>query len=220
MGREMIFNLVSAVLNLAVIVMTAVAMAEFMRPEGGSANMKVVRTGCFKYFTVLSNLLCAFASAVMLYFNIRAFAAGQFVVPYWATVFKFTGVTAVMLTLTVVFILLAPGAGLKLLLEGGSLFMHLITPLAAALSFIVFEFPNKLDWYSILFALIPVALYAVLYFTMVVIVKKERGGWEDFYGFNKGGKWYVSAIVVIGMAALLAILVRFGHNAVTAAVGY
>ena len=220
MGREMIFNLVSAVLNLAVIVMTVIAMAEFTRPQGGSANMKVRSFKCFKYFTVLSNVLCALISAVTLFFAARALITGVSSVPYWATVLKFIGVTAVALTLTVVFVMLAPAAGLKLLLEGGSLFMHLLTPLIAILSFTVFECANVLDWYSVLFALIPVACYAVLYFVMVMIVKEEKGGWSDFYGFNKGGKWYVSAVVVIGMAAVLAILIRFGHNAVAAAIGY
>ncbi len=220
MDREMVFNLVSAVMNLAVIVFTVIAMADFTRPQGGSANMKVKRFECLKYFTVQSNLIAALTALLMLYFNIESLVTGHAAVPYWMSVFKFTGATAVMLTFTVVMTLLTPAVGLKLLLEGGSLYMHLITPLVAALTFIVFECTNTLDWYSLLFAIIPVVYYAILYFVMVVIVKEDRGGWQDFYGFNKGGKWYFSCVIVIGMAVGLAILIRFGHNAMTSAVGY
>lgn len=220
MSRELIFDIVSAVINLTIIVLTVVALTDFMRPSGGSANMKVKRFACLKYFTVQSNLIAAVTAVFMLYFNIEGLVTGHVDVPYWMSVFKLTGATAVMLTFTVVMILLAPAVGLKLLMEGGSLYMHLITPLIAALTFIVFECTNTVDWYSLIFALIPVICYAILYFILVVIVKEEKGGWNDFYGFNKGGKWYVSCVVVIGMAAVLAILIRFGHNAVTAAIGY
>ena len=53
------------------------------------------------------------------------------------------------------------------------------------------------------------ALYAVLYACKVLLAPPEKA-WEDFYGFNRGGKWYLSVclmllgtlLICLGLAAL------------------
>ena len=48
---------------------------------------------------------------------------------------------------------------------------------------------------------------------MVVIKGPEKDGWEDFYGFNKGGRWYLSVVMMAVMTLAIAFLIRSGHNA-------
>ena len=38
---------------------------------------------------------------------------------------------------------------------------------------------------------------------MVIIVGQENGGWADFYGFNMGGKWYISMAAMLAAAYLI-----------------
>ncbi|MBR6007021.1 MAG: hypothetical protein IK064_05275 [Clostridia bacterium] len=204
-------NIISLICNLAVFVLTFLSLAEFFL-RGGKANMQVKDTRCFEYFTVDSNVLAATAAAIMLVFNVIALISGVYEMPYWVMVLKFVGTCAVALTFFVVMLMLAPYAGYRYMLEGCSLYMHLINPVAAMLSFMFADFGGRLGPMSLVYALIPVVIYGAVYFIMVVGIGKEKGGWEDFYGFNKGGRWYVSAPLVLGMSFVIAFLIRLVHN--------
>ena len=85
------------------------------------------------------------------------------------------GTAAVTVTMLTVFLFLGPNLGYKKLLTGRDLYMHLVTPLLAILSFLCCE---KRYLYKVLCA-------------------PEGKRWEDFYGFNKGGKWPVSLAVML-----------------------
>lgn len=209
----MLFPILSLISNLAIFFMTFISLLVFF-VKGGDANMKVKAERCFRYFTVDSNVLAALASAVMVYFNIRTLASGDLSVPAWATVFKFTGAAAVALTFFVVIFMLAPFSkdGFFSLYEGTGFIMHLVTPVLAMLSFILFDGGERLSYLTILIAVIPTMIYAVVYFYMVMIKGEGNGGWEDFYGFNKGGKWYLFAPGVVGMSALFSFLLLLLHN--------
>lgn len=209
----MLFNILSLVSNALIFVLTAYSVISFY-VKGGDANMKVRNEKCFEYFTVDSNILAAITSAVMIVFNIMSFSKGGFAAPMWALVFKLVGATAVGLTFLVVVTMLAPFAekGYFSLFEGSSFFMHFLTPVLAMLSFVLFEGGMRIGFINILFALIPTIIYAVVYFIMVLIVGEEKGGWNDFYGFNKGGKWYITAPAIIGMTALISFGLIALHN--------
>ena len=45
----------------------------------------------------------------------------------------------------------------------------------------------------------PVLLYGAVYLYKVVFTPEERR-WEDFYGFNKGGKWPAAFITMMAGA--------------------
>ena len=62
-------------------------------------------------------------------------------------------------------------------------------------------------WYPLSFALsltgmLPVILYGTLYLNRVVTVKR----WEDFYGFNKNGKWQISFSAMVAGSFLLCVI--------------
>ena len=39
-----------------------------------------------------------------------------------------------------------------------------------------------------------VILYGIVYLVMVVALGPLNGGWEDFYGFNRGGYWPIALL--------------------------
>lgn len=153
----------------------------------------------FRYFTTLSNLLCAIAAAVVLLHS-----GGT--LPAWAMLLKYAGTAAVSVTMLTVFLFLGPAShDWKGLLSGISLVLHLFCPLLAIVSFVFFE-KTELPVWAIAVGVAPVLIYGIIYGIMVIGVREERR-WRDFYGFNRNGKWPVSfALMLIGAAAVSAAL--------------
>ena len=150
----------------------------------------------FRYFTTLSNVLCAIASLAV----VIAWCFGE--LPLWVMILKFTGTAAVTVTMLTVFCVLGPVSHeWKDLLSGPELLLHLFCPLLAIVSLLVFERPDAPAW-LIAIGAAPVFLYAVLYWYKVIHVPEERK-WPDFYGFNRNGKWPLTASMMLLSALLI-----------------
>ena len=156
-------------------------------------------TRLFRYFTTLSNVLCAIASLVAVVFGL----CGP--LPLWALLLKYTGTAAVTVTMLTVFLFLGPTShDWKGLLTHAELFLHLICPLLAIVSFLFFEKTAMPAW-SIVIGALPVPVYGAWYLYKVVFAP-EAQRWEDFYGFNRGGNWPRSAVAMVGGTALVSLL--------------
>ena len=142
-----------------------------------------------RYFTAQSNLLCA--AAALLTALCRVFGGA----PNGVLLLKYAGTAAVTVTLLTVLFFLGPKLGYRKLLAGPDLFLHLICPVLAILSHILWDKP-RMSFAGVLIGVLPVALYGALYFYKVVLVGGERG-WPDLYGFNRGGKWPVSCVAML-----------------------
>ena len=115
-----------------------------------------------------------------------------------AWLLKYIGTAAVTVTMLTVFLFLAPSVGkdwISVLLKGPDLFMHLFTPLLALLSFCVFE-KQGMDFATALFGMLPVAVYGPWYLYKIRFAPEAKR-WDDFYGFNRGGKWPVSFALML-----------------------
>ncbi len=151
----------------------------------------------FRYFTTLSNLLCAAAAAAVL----CCYALGE--LPLWVIVFKYAGTCAVTVTMLTVLLYLLPASGdWRLVLYGTDMILHVICPLMAIASFLFFEKTDMPAWVMAP-GVAPVMLYAVLYCRKVVFAPEARR-WEDFYGFNYKGKWPISCAAMTVLAGLTA----------------
>ena len=179
-------------LNTLIALLTLLIVVSFFRKDG----QWVPERGKFalRFFTTLSNILCAVACLL------TALAMNAGGVPEWIWMLKYIGTAAVTVTMLTVLLFLAPSFGkgaLKVLLSGTDLFMHLITPLLALVSFCVFE-RRGMTFCQSLWGLLPVVLYGPLYLYKILFALPEKR-WEDFYGFNKQGKWPVAfACMVAG----------------------
>ena len=181
------------VLNLLVFLVTVLLVVSFAKKEGKWMPEKW--RIALRFFTCQSNLLCAASCFLMAVSGM----AGE--VPEWIWLLKYAGTAAVTVTMLTVFLFLAPSVGkgwVKVLLTGkpSDLFMHLITPVTALVSFLVFE-RRGMGFGQALWGMLPVILYGILYIYKTQFAVPEKR-WEDFYGFNRGGKWPAS------MACMLA----------------
>ena len=178
--------MISRCINALIFIITLYLVLRDTRGDGHFDSQKVCFA--FRFFTELSNVFCAFTALFM------CLLPGA----NWVWVLKYIGTAAVTVTLLTVFLFLGPSTGnLKALLTGNGLFMHLITPLLAIVSFSVFE-KRGMSFSIALLGMLPVILYGFLYLYKVVFSPEDKR-WDDFYGYNKGGKWPIAfALMMIG----------------------
>lgn len=178
------------------------------------SNNPLVETGVdsFKFFTTDSNILAALSSLVLIPYEVQILKGKRESLPRGAVLFKFVGMTSVMLTFVTVITLLLPQYGAVFLLLGTSFYMHLAGPIAALVTFLFLETDVKIRLPEAFLALIPSVLYGSVYLVEVVIIGEKNGGWMDFYTFNRGGYWYITMFVILIATYLMALLARFIHN--------
>ena len=183
------------IFNLLIFAVTFFLVARLFWKDGKWAPENA--RGAFRFFTVQSNALCGAAALL------------RCVLPDapWTWTFKYIGTAAVTVTLLTVLFFLAPSmGGLAPLLKGGELFMHLLTPLAAIVSFSFFE-KRGMGLGTALLGTLPVVLYGLWYLYKVIYAPADRR-WNDFYGFNKSGKWHGSFVGMMlgGLAVCLGLM--------------
>ena len=186
--------MIDIVLNLLIFGVTFWLVMRFPRKDG--QWMPERWRIAFRFFTCQSNVFCALACLLTAVFA----AAGK--VPEGIWLLKYAGTAAVTVTMTTVFLFLAPIVGqgwVKRLLTGAvsDLFMHLLTPAAALVSFLLLE-KRGMTFAQALTGMIPVILYGVLYIYKTQYAPAAKR-WEDFYAFNRNGKLAASCTgMVIG----------------------
>lgn len=173
----------------------------------GSGNMRENKAVIFRYFTVDSNILCAVSSGFALVQALR----GR--ISKGVMLLRYAGTAAVTVTLMTVLLFLGPLYGYPAMFANWNLWLHLLGPVLAILSFVWVERdgtgPEKKH---LILALLPVIVYGAVYFVMVILVGKDNGGWPDFYGFNMGGRWYVSFLAMLAGTALIGFILMKLRN--------
>ncbi len=187
----------SIIINIAIFLTTLTILILYFRQDGRWQVDKGRKA--FRFFTVLSNAFCAIAALAMAVSQIGG------AVPRPVLLMKYLATVSVTVTLATVFLFLGPTmGGYRDLLKGDNLYMHLIGPVLAILSYAFLE-KREMAFPTALTGLIPVALYGGMYLYRVVYAPEDRR-WEDFYGFNKGGKWPLALAAMLGGTLIVCVL--------------
>ena len=150
-----------------------------------------------RFFTVLSNLLCAAAALLVILCRL----GGD--LPYWVGVLKYVGTSAVTVTLLTVVFFLGPTLGWKPMFTGPDLWLHLVCPALAIVSLLLWDKP-AMPFGMVFLGFAPVPVYGVMYIYRVLWAPEARR-WTDFYGFNRSGKWWASYLVMAVGSFLIAL---------------
>ena len=180
--------MIRILLNLLTAVLAFSAIAAHCRRAGVSVVMR--------FFTAQSNLFCGIACLLTVLFAMTG------AVPYAVLVLKYAATAAVTVTFLTVMLYLAPfGPGYKVLLSGSDFFLHLVCPVLAVVTYVLWDKPD-MPFYMILVGTLPVILYGILYLTRVVVQKR----WDDFYAFNKDGRWRASCGLMFACSLAVSVL--------------
>lgn len=165
--------------------------------RGGKGNMKQRGSKALSYFTVDSNIFCAVTCLFACIWDVAALRHGGGLLPCWLDLLRYAGSVSVGVTFFTVLFYLLPVTRFDfgMMYAGRNLFLHALCPLAAMGNWAFLERSKALSFGWVFLGLVPTVLYGILYLRMVLIRKK----WEDFYGFNKGGKWYVSLLLMLAL---------------------
>lgn len=169
-----------------------------------------IRTFCM--FTVNSNILAALGMVQVLPFAAEGLRKNNYHLPNWSVVFLHAGTTAVALTFLVSLLVLSPVKGFVPIFTGSRFFLHGVCPILTIVSFGCFVSDHKVTRKESFWSLLPVFLYAGLYFVMVIVIGEENGGWEDFYGFATQMSPWISAAAILPVTYAIAAALRLWHN--------
>ena len=188
----------SIIINLAIFISTLMIVVMYFRSDG-HWNMERGRKA-FRFFTCQSNVLCGIAAFFMVIARLTD------TLPFAVWLLKYLGTVTVTVTMMTVLLFLGPTmGGYKELLAKENLYMHLIGPLLAIISFCFLERGHMSVGMAAL-GVIPVVCYECLYLYKVICAPEEKR-WRDFYGFNKNGKWQISfAAMAVGTLIICMIL--------------
>ncbi|MBQ5487402.1 MAG: hypothetical protein IIT70_00905 [Clostridia bacterium] len=170
-----------------------------------------LRTFCM--FTVNSNILTGICMFLTIPYSIEELRKRSYVVPGWLVELDFMMVTSVAITFLVSLLILAPVKGFVPIFTGSRFFLHGVCPILAILTFCFFIKDHYLPFRSTFLALIPVFIYASVYFVMVDVVGETRGGWNDFYGFLTRIPPWISLTLFMPVTFGAATALRLVHNA-------
>ena len=184
------------------------------------------RWGMMIYYTCNSNILGAAAGIMLAVFYVRMLVNGKSV-PGWAIIVKYLSVCCLTITFLVTAFILTPMMAIDASLYGMSgsltflesakfmllgnitLWHHLLNPLFAFFSFLLFERLPTPPAKSLAFALIPTGLYAVISVTLNVL-RIWHGPYPFLYVYEQplwmSIIWF--AIVVGGAAGISYLIAR------------
>ena len=195
-------NICSLILNAFIIINMIFCVRSFF-VSGTEGNMTGSGWVAFRYYTIESNVFCAIACIVVLFFNIKSIGKERLEMPGWALVLKFAGTVAVTVTFIVVAVFLGNVFGYDKMYGGANLYMHGLNAVAALVGLLLFErgldFPKK----KFIWGLASVFVYGTVYLVMVMIVK----AWPDFYGFATVLRWWFSYPAMMALGYFLSKLI-------------
>ncbi|MBR1560600.1 MAG: hypothetical protein IJ646_10210 [Clostridia bacterium] len=187
----------SIVINAAIFACTLIVILSYFRNDG-KWEIECGRR-MFRFFTVLSNAFCGLA-ALLMAVNQLGGEASPLVLRL-----KYLGTVSVTVTLVTVLVFLVPfQGGAKKWLTGGNIYMHLVGPIMAILSFCLLE-KREMSLAAAMTGLLPLLLYGAVYLYKVKFAP-EGQRWEDVYGFDRGGMWPISCIAMVAMTAVICVL--------------
>ena len=209
---------VSIIMNMLIVILVIVGTifmftgVTFMPAE---KLLEASKIEMFKFYTVDSNILMGIISLIFLIYEKKLLKNEIKEIPKKIYILKLVGTSAITLTFATTAFFLAPNYGLYAMYNNTNLFFHLIVPVLAIISYIVFEKHENKYKYAI-FGIIPMFIYSIFY-TINVLIHLNDGGLTfkyDFYGFLQGNinNIYVVMPSIYIISYLMSIMLILGNK--------
>lgn len=202
-------------LSFNAIIALIILIVAVSSPVSNASSLEAKNYMFFRYFTSDSNILSMISSFIMVYFIIKNKIKKEDKYPRWAVVLHYlasihTGVTMFATIFFLTPLNMALGNPANSLFNGYLFFYHFFSPLIYIISVIYFFPLYKINLKENLLSLLPLTVYSIIYFSMVI-----TSHWPDLYGFTFGGHYLLSPISIIAMHSLgflIGFIIRKMHN--------
>ncbi|MCR4898389.1 MAG: hypothetical protein K5892_04090, partial [Acholeplasmatales bacterium] len=148
----------------------------------------------FKMFTTQSNIICGIVATIIVIFDILILLKKKDEIPTWLRTAKMVVTTGVTLTFLVVvfylgFVAIAEGYSYFIMFNDTNICFHLLTPISAIISFILFEGSKDIKFKLTFLNMIHMSIYTIFYSINVFTHLNEDGSVNrkyDWYYFVQG----------------------------------
>lgn len=205
---------ISLVLNIILtlfVITGTIFMFEGIKFMPDATLLEATKTEMLKFYTVDSNLLMGIVSIILIIYEIRFLEGKIKEIPNYVYIIKMIGTAGILLTFVTTLFFLSPMYGLYAMYNNANLIFHLIVPVLAFISYIVFEKYNNKYKYAF-FGILPMFIYSI-YYTSMILIHLNDGGLTykyDFYNFLQGNInniYIVVPIMYIGAYILSLLLI-------------
>lgn len=205
---------ISLVLNIILtlfVITGTIFMFEGIKFMPDATLLEATKTEMLKFYTVDSNLLMGIVSIILIIYEIRFLEGKIKEIPNYVYIIKMIGTAGILLTFVTTLFFLSPIYGLYAMYNNANLIFHLIVPVLAFISYIVFEKYNNKYKYAF-FGILPMFIYSI-YYTSMILIHLNDGGLTykyDFYNFLQGNInniYIVVPIMYIGAYILSLLLI-------------
>ena len=173
--KNRVLSVFGLITNIAIVVLVALCVVSFHVEIFGPNDPTPISV--YLYFTVLSNIFVGLVSLIEIPFLIKSISKRRDQIPTFVYAAKLAAVTTVTITMATSLSWLGIQMGYDAILKGSHLFLHLITPALALLSFVVIESQAKIKFRHVFWVLIPVLLYAGFYFSAIFLFDLGAKDW-------------------------------------------
>ena len=199
MKRKLISSLT---MNALIVLMTVVGfLLAFFGVNMTGHNYTVTGPIILVLFTYESNLLMIIPCSMLIVYEILILAGRRSDIPTFVYVTKLAFTVGVALTFFIVLIFLAPNNsnGFFASFANSNIFMHLLSPLFAMISFIFFENTSKIKFPLIFLGTVHTIAYMSVYAAFVFshLIDGAIDPYYDFYGFFHFGIWTTPIIAIV-----------------------
>ena len=204
-------------LNIIIFVATTLIVASYFLVTR-KGEEKPAGTKAFRFFTTDSNIFSALACGIAAILELKNYYMREVMIPHWAVLLKYYSAGAVTLTFLTVLFYLGPRIGYKKQFGGTSFYTHFLGPALSLIALMVFERGDHINIEETLVGFIPFIAYFWIYLRQVVLTSErdEEGnlikGWEDFYGFDQQGRWYITTAIMTPIIIIMMFGIRFLYN--------
>lgn len=208
---------------LAIIVCTLLCFLVFLAVSDqllSDPNALVQEVGWKSYhmFTILSNMLMAFAAAMCIPFAVDGIRYRNYHLPRWCVNLLYAGTSCVALTFLIALAVLSPMAGFyRMMFFSNNILFHTICPLLSIVLFFFINSDHRVTFKSSVISILPVVLYSLIYLLMVFVIGEEAGGWRDHYQIQRIADYLPLPVIMLILCLIsfgIANILRVIHNAI------
>ena len=170
--------------------------------------------GSFMYFTMIANTLAALSVAFVIPYAVEGIRKQRFTMPAWVAITHYVSVCSVVIVF--VFVLgLVSWTSPEDAFGGPNLFLHVFCPILILISFLQMENGYIHSVRDGLLGCVPFLIYSVVYYTEVVLIGEENGGWPDLYHISEKVSPAIAFPLMILFGFGVSLLIAFFSNRLT-----